>query len=318
MAQSRYINKEEEQSIIKDFEEGLNTVELGSKYNRNNTTIGRLLKRNGLRAKGPTSKMKKEEVLEAHKRYQNELLTTIELGNIYNVSERTIANQFKKYNLSVRKSGTIADSGNESFFETIDTEAKAYFLGFIMCDGSIFLDRTTYRLSIEIQEEDKHILEDFVDVIGIPRERIKTRSRRHNSLITSQVNINSNKLCNSLIDRKVIPNKTGNKQVPLGVPKNLMKHTIRGMIDADGSVNFTKRNINLYGGGKMTSQVAEILNSNLELSRKPKVSHYKNSVPRMFISSIDYEKVINYLYLDSNYYLNRKNPFSLLHSPPRK
>lgn len=314
--QSRYIQDEEKQNIINDFNNGLNTVELASKYKRNNTTIGRLLKRNGLEARGKKPKMSKEQVLEAHKKYEEELLTTVQLGEIYKVSERTIANQLNRYKLPIRKSGTIAESGNELFFEIIDTEAKAYFLGFIMCDGSIVLDKTTYRLSIEVEVKDKHILDDFVSEINIPKERIKTRSRRSNTLITSRVDINSNKLCNTLIDKKIVPNKVGNKQVPLGVPKDLIRHTIRGMIDADGTVDTNKRNVILYGGGQMTEQVAKILSSNLELSRKPKVNHYKNSVPRMFISTIDYEKVVNYLYKDSNYYLNRKNPLlKLSHSP---
>lgn len=59
---SKYISEEEEIKILKDFEDGLNTVELGKKYNRNNTTIGRLLKRNGLSARNIRAKLTEQQI----------------------------------------------------------------------------------------------------------------------------------------------------------------------------------------------------------------------------------------------------------------
>ena len=34
---------------------------------------------------------------------------------------------------------------NEDYFEQIDTEDKAYFLGFIYADGSVIYDNEKYR-----------------------------------------------------------------------------------------------------------------------------------------------------------------------------
>ena len=79
MAKGTRISEDETLAIIKDFKEGLNTVELGEKYNRNNTTIGNLLKRNGLKARNETCKLTKQQVLEAYEKYEKELWTTEKL-----------------------------------------------------------------------------------------------------------------------------------------------------------------------------------------------------------------------------------------------
>lgn len=44
---------------------------------------------------------------------------------------------------------------NESYFEKIDSEEKAYFLGFLFSDGSV----SKYSLNLSLAEVDKEILE---------------------------------------------------------------------------------------------------------------------------------------------------------------
>jgi len=61
---------------------------------------------------------------------------------------------------------------NEKFFDNIDTEEKAYILGFIYADGNIDQPPNN-KLNINLQEKDIHILEDirrimeFDGIIGI-------------------------------------------------------------------------------------------------------------------------------------------------------
>ena len=50
---------------------------------------------------------------------------------------------------------------NHSYFEKIDTEDKAYFLGFIYADGSIVTNKRN-SLYIKIHSKDQHILEDLI------------------------------------------------------------------------------------------------------------------------------------------------------------
>lgn len=55
---------------------------------------------------------------------------------------------FKKY-----------DNGNMQYFETIDSDTKAYLLGFIVADGCITKSRNSMGLTITIHEKDRIVLE---------------------------------------------------------------------------------------------------------------------------------------------------------------
>lgn len=66
---------------------------------------------------------------------------------------------------------------NENYFEKIDTEDKAYFLGFIMADGCILKNRNT--LKIIIHKKDKHILEDFSKCIDFKGSIYTPLTRNH-------------------------------------------------------------------------------------------------------------------------------------------
>lgn len=310
---SKYISEEEEIKILKDFEDGLNTVELGKKYNRNNTTIGRLLKRNGLNARNIKTKLTEQQIKEAYNLYEEELYTTEMLGNIYNVDANTISNSFKRFGFTVRPNGHIPKPFNDEFFKTIRTEEQAYYLGFLMCDGSIIGGKGSDIMRIELQVRDRIIIDILAKLLGYGADKVKVYIKTVNGepLVTAHMSVISNNLCQDLIEKGVVKNKKGKKQIPSGVPSNLLHHTIRGMFDADGSINHDKGYIVLYGGGSMTYQIADIFNKNLNLSRDYAPKKYKNSTTRLTIyNDSDYKAVTNFLYNDATIYLDRKKPLN--------
>lgn len=316
MKKTRIISQKEEKNILEDFERGMNTVQLAKKYDRNSTTIGRLLKKNGLQARNIKEKLTKEQVYEAYGRYKQEVINMTKLGQIYKVDAVTIANSFRRYGLEVRPTGWVPELPDADIFSVIDTEEKAYFLGLLMCDGSIIENKGNPTLRLELGQVDKHLLESFASFLGLSQERVRTYVRPEKNLTTCVVSLSSKKLCQDLKDKGVIRNKTGSKRIPSGVPHDLMRHTIRGMIDADGSVRYDKKMVELFGGGSMTEEVSEFLFRELSLSIKPKVTHYANAVPRMSVMSNDYKPVVSYLYKDASVFLKRKNPyFQSINSP---
>jgi len=58
-----------------------------------------------------------------------------------------------------RSKSTRQYTFNEYIFENIDTEEKAYWLGFLMADGYNHESKTC--VTLRLQEEDKEILEKF-------------------------------------------------------------------------------------------------------------------------------------------------------------
>lgn len=124
---------------------------------------------------------------------------------------------------------------NEHYFNVIDNEEKAYFLGFLYADGNN--DEKNYSVAINLQERDKELLEKFSKLINQdkPLTFIKKRKPTQNNLYKLIINskIMSKKLSElGCVQRKSLILKfPTNKQVP----RYLMKHFLRGLWDGDGS-----------------------------------------------------------------------------------
>jgi hypothetical protein len=136
---------------------------------------------------------------------------------------------------------------NHNYFDLIDTEYKAYILGFIYADGCIQHPKgKQMNMRISIQEEDGYILDKLSkDAAGNylrnkqPPSHIKAGYKPQVS-----VYICSTLLCFRLIKLgcKIRKSKEG-----MTFPKlqpELIKHFIRGFMDGDGSVIIKKQSYN--------------------------------------------------------------------------
>jgi hypothetical protein len=121
---------------------------------------------------------------------------------------------------------------DESFFEKIDNEEKAYWLGFLAGDGAI-TDENRLRLRLAIN--DKKHLQRF-------KKAIKWDGRdylpKHQDAL--EVNFRSLKIIKDLAKYFVTSRKTYTVKFP-DIPKSLERHFIRGKFDADGCINKTVR-----------------------------------------------------------------------------
>ena len=73
-------------------------------------------------------------------------------------------NKMKKYSKTKINSPEL----KERFFETINSEEKAYFLGLLIADGNVFKDATGRQASISItlDLEDEYMLLKFKEVLN--------------------------------------------------------------------------------------------------------------------------------------------------------
>lgn len=129
---------------------------------------------------------------------------------------------------------------NENYFEQIDTEDKAYWLGFISADGCIVScskETRSLRLRINIHEKDEEYLLKFRDSIqgNMPIKKFKSNKGKRFESNQVKIDINSNKLCDDLINVGVGFRKTFDLTMPK-VPQNLISHFIRGYFDGDGCI----------------------------------------------------------------------------------
>lgn len=147
---------------------------------------------------------------------------------------------------------------NDDFFRVIDTEEKAYVLGFICADGHVCRD----RLCIAIAERDRDILEKIKAALQSNHpikkiQKINPYKRSPRKILTLvSLMIGSVHLVKPLVDRGLAGKKTYilNGDILKYIPKYLMRDFLRGYFDGDGNVFFGKKydsgckyNINVCG-----------------------------------------------------------------------
>ncbi len=125
---------------------------------------------------------------------------------------------------------------DETFFDVIDSEVKAYTLGFWMADGCNQQDVPVVRMGIT----DREILVDMVAAMGWagPIHEVRPSVSRKTRLVQYVVNIGSRRLSDGLARQGCVANKTRLAVFPsdMQVPTDLQRHLIRGWSDGDGTI----------------------------------------------------------------------------------
>lgn len=124
---------------------------------------------------------------------------------------------------------------DRTFFDIIDTEEKAYALGFIYADGCHTKTSTTDCLCASQMEKDADILFKIKKAMKSTypiREEIKPgcKSRIYHFYLYSK---NFGKV---LDEKGIVSNKLLVLEFPNFIPDSLMHHFIRGYFDGDGSI----------------------------------------------------------------------------------
>lgn len=124
---------------------------------------------------------------------------------------------------------------DEKFFERVDTEQKAYVLGFLAADGTI--PSAGRSVVLMLQARDVHILRDIRMAMGSDA-RIMERKidpRWPNRGPYKFIYFGSQKLVADLMSLGITPRKSHTLRYPI-LPKRLERHFIRGLLDGDGSI----------------------------------------------------------------------------------
>ena len=136
---------------------------------------------------------------------------------------------------------------DENFFETIDTEEKAYIAGFIAADGTVVYNKTSHGIKITLKSKDIELLEKIKDAMGytgnIKIAKITTKLPQGTNCFSEAATlfISSHKLPEDLISLGITPKKSLTLKIELTkIPKELWKHFLRGYWDGDGTIHLTR------------------------------------------------------------------------------
>ena len=123
---------------------------------------------------GRRSKIPEEKWLELLNRYYSGEMTH-RLALEYGLSKSSIIQKIKRTGLKAKpKHFGNKYNFNTHFLDEIDSEEKAYFVGFLYADGNNYEKTKTVKL--EIQERDRAILERFLKILD-SNHPIKTNSK---------------------------------------------------------------------------------------------------------------------------------------------
>lgn len=255
--------------------------------------------------------------------HHNKRVCIAEMARIAHCDVTTIRNNMKKFgietDLQVAYDSNRKYSYNQDFFEVIDTEEKAYWLGFILADGNLSTrkDRSenNYRLTIKLAAYDDEHLKKFLTCIeaNVPisyteeklsyyqaEERVIKFSR------TAQIRINSSKMGMDLVKHGVSPKKSLRETPPKDLREDLIRHFIRGYFDGDGcfSESNGKPSIAIVGSEAIISYIIKQMEKHLGFSypiaKQGKLSKLNFGHKERVI------QFMNWLYKGATVYLERK------------
>lgn len=163
----------------------------------------------------------------------NKKITCAELARKYNCTTSNIWALLKRRKIKTRKVSIKKYSINENYFEKIDTEAKAYFLGLLYADG--YNNEKKGLIALGLISEDREILEKFNKEIDSNRPIMNIslkKGRPQNRLVISNKKMSSDLSKLGCFQAKSLTLKFPTEKQ---VPKEFIKEFIRGYMDGDGS-----------------------------------------------------------------------------------
>lgn len=211
--------------------------------------------------------------------------------------------------------GTKRYQVNDNYFENIDNEEKAYWLGFLCADGYLRLRYGKYgNLRLKLSTKDISHIEKFKNSIN-STNKITTKDEYYQykgeKLKTSStyIEIHSTKMVKDLIKHGCSENKTKYMTIPTTIPDNLIRHYIRGYFDGDGSISIDKfNNFSFYICGS-SENFLKWMHDEFDKINITKQNIRKN-INGVYILKIcrinDLKRINDYFYNNANIFLTRK------------
>lgn len=189
------------------------------------------------------------------------------------------------------------------YFDSIDCEHKAYWLGFMISDG--FVNKK--EISFCLKKDDIKAIEKFRDDLK-SNHPIKF-NKDGNPFIT----IVCKGLCDSLYSYGLHNRKSWDfdiNNVVNRIPKEYEHHFIRGLFDGDGSIRYYDysylKNTQFHFGYTGLKNVCEYIKDKLNIQRE--LIHEGNITYTVVSRNHkNINDIYKYLYKDATIYLNRKH-----------
>jgi hypothetical protein len=297
------------------YASGASCAEVGRVFNVSQGTVGRIARRAGVgRSVGEGHLLRWKLSADKQRRIADlhcEGVSTAEIMRRADVGRYAVKQVLKQRGEAPRESGSYSRrySVDLDFFREIDTEEKAYTLGFIAADGCVHGN----TLIICIQRNDEAVIRAMRAAMQSehPVRQIAPRHTKKNTGPQSDFRVCARELVRDLQRHKITERKSLTLEFPDTVPNHLIRHFVRGWFDGDGCVaaypergKFTFMGV---GSGLFLARLREVVLENTgvdTLVRKAKNKNLSLWSARGGIHGA--AAFTRWLYDDATIYLERK------------
>lgn len=232
----------------------------------------------------------------------------------YGVNRQTVAKYLEEQQIKTTKGNHYRTYyHNENFFEVIDTEEKAYWLGFMFADGYITNMQNRYgqdQFGLSLSQVDEEVLHKFKKSIEATNPILTYPRKDNNSHPMCRIQMVSQKTVDDLIDKGCIKQKSLILKPPKKVPEKLINHFIRGFFDGDGCITKTYNktyNKYIYGVNfTSTLEMCEWLKSIFGFGSVLKEKRRENTYYFAFGGNNQLKIFYDFLYKNSTIWMDRK------------
>jgi intein-encoded DNA endonuclease-like protein len=239
-----------------------------------------------------------------------------QLGVKYHHGAASVWKWFQSYNIPCRNTseGHIKKKCDYTFFKEINTEEKAYWLGFLYADGSMYNQKYHNMIGLTLSIKDEQHLRKFKSILGSEH-----KLSYHQPGCASFV-INNQEMFEDLNRLGCVERKSFTIQFPTEkmVPQKLIHHFMRGFFDGDGCITYhlnTKQNLIkwkfsmsvphdfgiVYGKYMLSSCGIDV-----HLYLDPRISQPLYSLEAAGSRPEKLMKIYDFLYKNATLYLERK------------
>lgn len=229
----------------------------------------------------------------------------IEISKDLKVSQQSISNVLYLNKISITNKGyhtNYENKINHNYFEKINSEEKAYWLGFLFADG--YVNEKTYQIELTLCEKDLDHIEKFNKAI---ESTYKISKKCIGDFVAYRTNAYSKKLTLDLVKLGCCQNKSLTIKPPNSnqVPDKFIKSFIRGYVDGDGCFSVDKV-FSITGTKEILDYIICHLRENTDISKAGNFQMTGNAYQWFHNGKKDYKIIHKYLYENSNVYLTRK------------
>jgi len=180
------------------------------------------------------------------RRYLEEQQSLQVIADEVGTHDTTVLYYMRRYHIPTRAHAeALHTPADYASFDDLSDDWHAYWIGFIVADGCVFLDEkhSHARVQLSVKESDIEHIRNF-------QEGIKTSARirvvsnpagRNAPGKVAIVAISNPHLVHALAKWGIVPNKTLSLEWPTDFPPALIPAYIRGYFDGDGTVYLRQR-----------------------------------------------------------------------------